>query len=121
MVGLGVALFMLVHRGLIQIDLSFPWFLAIILLGLLSYSEDFVAFAADILGIIYPPIAIIFAAIFVLFGLVTIVLIVTTVLRRRQIGIVRTLAGIELLLQERRADLEAHPPIIGHGLDDSPE
>lgn len=104
MLALGASLFFLVHRGIIQIDLSFPWFVAIVFLGLLSSNEAFVLFFSRTLGIIYPPIAIIFATVFVLFGLITIILAIVTILRRRQISIVRSLATLELTLQERAGD-----------------
>lgn len=95
-----LALVMLVRRGLIQVDLSFPWFLAIVVLGLLSTQETFVGWLAARLGILYAPIAIVFVTIFMLLGLVTALLVGLTRLRRRQIQIVRYLAATELAGQE---------------------
>lgn len=97
---LALALVMLVRRGLIQVDLSFPWFLAIVVLGLLSTQEAFVGWLAARLGILYAPIAIVFVTIFMLLGLVTALLVGLTRLRRRQIQIVRYLAALELAGQE---------------------
>lgn len=97
---LALALVMLVRRGLIQVDLSFPWFLAIVVLGLLSTQETFVGWMAARLGILYAPIAIVFVTIFMLLGLVTALLVGLTRLRRRQIQIVRYLAAMELERQE---------------------
>ncbi len=95
-----VALVMLVRRGLIHVDLSFPWFLAIVVLGLLSTQATFVGWVAARLGILYAPIAIVFITIFMLLGLVTALLVGLTRLRRRQIQIVRYLAALELERQE---------------------
>ena len=102
---LALALVMLVRRGLIQVDLSFPWFLGIIVFGLLSTQEAFVAWVAARLGILYPPIAIVFITVFILLGLVTALLVGLTRLRRRQLQIVRYLAAMELERQE----------LAGHG------
>jgi len=97
---LALALVMLVRRGLIQVDLSFPWFATIVIFGLLSTQEAFVAWVAARLGILYPPIAIVFITIFILLGLVTVLLVGLTRLRRRQMQIVRYLAVMELDRQD---------------------
>jgi len=101
-VGLALILIVLVRRGLIQADMSFPWLAAIIVLGLLSTREEFVDWTAAQLGILYAPIAIVFLTIFVIFGLITVLLIGFTRLRQRQIRIVRYLAATELGQQEPR-------------------
>jgi len=97
---LALALVMLVRRGLIQVDMSFPWFVAIVVLGLLSTQQAFVGWVGARLGILYPPIAIVFITIFILLGLVTALLVALTRLRRRQIQIVRYLAALELDRQD---------------------
>ena len=93
---LAICLLFMVQRGLVHIDMSFPWFVAIILLGFLSTSSQFVEWSASVLGILYPPVAIIFATIFLLLGLITALLIGFSRLRDRQIEIVRRLAALEL-------------------------
>jgi hypothetical protein len=95
-----LALVMLVRRGLIHVDLSFPWFLAIVILALLTTQDAFVGWVAARLGIVYAPIAIVFITIFILLGLVTALLAGLTRLRRRQIQIVRYLAALELERQD---------------------
>jgi predicted histidine transporter YuiF (NhaC family) len=96
---LALSLLILTRRGLVHIDMSFPWFVAIIVLGFLSTSNIFVNWAAAMLGILYPPVAIIFVTIFMLLGLITALLISYSRLRERQIKIVRRLAALELKLQ----------------------
>lgn len=102
LLGLSVVLVVLVRRNLIQVDMSFPWFAAILILGFLSMREDFVAWVAERLGIIYAPIAIVLIAVFILFALVTVVLVGITELRRRHIRLVRYLVGRDLAQQEAR-------------------
>ena len=101
-VSLAVGLFLLVRRRLIHVDLAFPWFLAIIILGLASTQESFVNWVGAQLGILYAPIAIIFIVIFIILGLITVLLMSLTRLRHRQIQIVRHLAAVELAQQENR-------------------
>lgn len=90
------ALFILVKRRLLQVDLSFPWLFGLVLIAALSMHDGFVVWIADLLGIVYAPIAIILIAIFILLGLLTILAIVVSRLRQRQIMIVRRLAQFEL-------------------------
>ncbi len=99
--GLTLALFLLVRRGLIHVDMSFPWLVAILVLGFFSTSDQFVSWAAARLGIVYEPIAIVFLTIFVLLGLVTMLLIGYSGLRRRQIRMMRCIAVQDLAFQER--------------------
>lgn len=106
-VGLALVLIVLVRRGLIQADMSFPWLAAIVVLGLLSTREEFVGWVAAQLGILYAPIAIVFLTIFVIFGLITVLLIALTRLRQRQIRIVRYLAATEIGRQETRSARES--------------
>lgn len=99
---LAIGLLLLVRRGLIHVDLSFPWFAAIIVLGFASTNESFVEWAADQVGILYAPIAIIFLVIFIILVLITILLMSLTRLRYRQIQIIRYLASFELARQENQ-------------------
>ena len=99
--GLTFTLFLLVRRGLIHVDMSFPWLVAILVLGFLSTSERFVNWTAAQLGIVYEPIAIVFLTIFVLLGLITMLLVGYSNLRRRQIQMMRHLVAHELAVQER--------------------
>jgi hypothetical protein len=101
---LAVILIMLVRRGLISVDMSFPWLVAIIVLGTLSTSRAFVEFVAGTLGILYPPIAIVFMTIFILLGLITALLVGYSRIRKRQIEIVRRLAALELAQQDLRPE-----------------
>jgi hypothetical protein len=110
---LALCLFALVRRGLIQVDMSFPWLVAIILLGFSSTSEVFVSLVAGWLGILYPPIAIVFLTIFVIFALITVLLMGLTRLRDRQIKIVRHLAAIDLAHQEQVRQSRAAENISG--------
>ena len=107
---LATCLFTLVRRGLIQVDLSFPWMVAIIVLGFFSLSEGFVNLVARWLGILYPPIAVVFLTIFVIFALITVLLVGLSRLRERQIMIVRHLAAVDLARQEqtRKSQKAAH-------------
>lgn len=97
---LAACLIFLVRRGLIQADLSMPWFLALILFGFLSTNDSFVEWVGASLGILYPPIAVIFITITILLGLITVLLIALTRLRQRQLSIVRRLAELELTQQD---------------------
>jgi hypothetical protein len=97
--GMAMALVTLVRRGLIHVDMTFPWLVAVIVLGALSVFEGFVAWVAVVLNFAYPPIAIVFITIFVLLGLITALLIGYSRLRVRQIEIVRRIAALEIRLQ----------------------
>ncbi|NQV81444.1 MAG: hypothetical protein HQ495_12890 [Alphaproteobacteria bacterium] len=101
---LALVMFFLVRRGFVNVDLSFPWFIALLLFGILSTSEKFVATTAQILGIVYSPIATIFVTIFIVVGLVTALLITVTRIRQRQIMMVRALARLDLIVQESNLD-----------------
>jgi hypothetical protein len=113
---LTLCLFALIRRGLIQVDMSFSWLVAIILLGFFSTSKGFVNLIATWLGILYPPIAIVFLTIFVIFALITVLLIGLTRLRDRQIKIVRHMAATDLARQEQAK--QSRP--IGNGTDTAP-
>lgn len=98
---LAIVLFVLVRRGLVQVDMSFPWFIALLVLGFFSTVPDFVADIAQVLGILYPPIAILLLTNLILFGLVMALQMGLTVIRARQVGLVRRVAALELSLQEQ--------------------
>jgi len=98
--GLAIGLLWLVRSGLIHIDMSFPWLVAIVVLGFFSIHEAFVVWVAGQLGITYPPLAIVLLTFFILLGLVTVLLIGYSRLRQRQIQIVRYIAAQELKRQE---------------------
>lgn len=100
-VALALALLILVRRNLLQVDLSFPLFASLVLLGFASMSERFILWAAASVGIIYPPVAIIFMAIAILLGLITILAIAYSQLRYRQLMLLRYLAETELQRQEQ--------------------
>ena len=101
-VALALALISLIRRNLLQVDLSFPLFVSLILLGFASMSDSFIHWSADLLGIIYPPVAIIFMAIAILLGLVTVLAIAFSQLHHRQLMLLRHLAEIELREQEQK-------------------
>ena len=97
---LAVCLILLVRRGLIQADLSMPWFLALIVFGFLSTNDSFVNWLGTRLDILYPPIAVVFITVAILLGLITVLLMAFTRIRLRQLRIVRRLAELELSIQE---------------------
>ena len=98
---LALLVFGLVKCRLLQVDLSFPWFAALVVLGFASMNDSFINWAAATLGIVYAPIAIILIVLFILWGLVTVLAIGFSRLHQRQLMIVRHLAQIELDSQER--------------------
>ncbi len=98
---LTACLIILVRQGLIQADLSMPWFLALVVFGFLSTNNAFVDWVGAGLGILYPPIAVVFITIAILLGLITVLLIAFTHIRQRQLKIVRRLAELELAQQEQ--------------------
>ena len=99
---LAILFFVLVRRKYLQVDLSFPWFLALIVLAFLSLNDSFVSWAAMRLGIVYEPIAIVFLTIFLLLGLSTLLGVAVSRIRLRQISLVRHLMRQDLELQEAR-------------------
>ncbi len=107
MLGVGILLLLLVRKDVIQIDLSFPWFAAIVMLGFASTSPAFVAWLAGMLGIVFAPLAVVFLVIFLMLGIIVVLTIGLTRVRRRQIRIIRHLAALELAAAERR--LTARP------------
>ncbi len=110
-----VCLIFLVRRGLIQTDLSMPWFLALILFGALSTNDGFVDWIGGTLGILYPPVAVIFITITILLGQITVLLIAFTRLRQRQMSIVRRLAELELSRQDTASFHSSYPTATPNG------
>jgi hypothetical protein len=100
---LGGAMLMLVRRNLLQIDLTFPLFAGLVVLGFASMSEGFIDWAASVLNIVDAPRAIVLIAIAILFSIITVLAIAHSQLRRRQLMIIRYLAQNELMQQETRA------------------
>jgi hypothetical protein len=101
-IALALALLGLIRRNLLQVDLSFPLFVGLILLGFASMSDRFIHWSAAFLGIVSPPVAIIFMAITILLGLVTVLAIAFSQLRHRQLMFLRYLAETELQRQEEQ-------------------
>ena len=98
---LALVLLKLVRRNLLQVDLSFPLFVTLIVLGFLSTNETTLIWIADKFEIVYAPIAIILIAIAILLGLITILAIALSRIRYRQIMLIRYLAAEELDKQEK--------------------
>ena len=92
----------LVRRGVLQVDLSFPWFLAIAVLALASTSDRFIALIARSLGVVYEPIAVLMLVIFALLGVLTTLSIGLSLLRLRHIRLLRRMVSNELAVQEAR-------------------
>ena len=98
---LALALAILLRAKLIQVDLFFPWFSAVLILGFASTNPGFVNWLASQLGILYPPIAVVFLVIFLVVGVLITLTILVTKLRARQAAIAQQIAALELDLQER--------------------
>ena len=107
---LAVLLVTLVRLRLIQVDLFFPWFVAVVVLGLASSQPAFVNWLGAKLGILYPPIAVVFLVIFLLVGVIVTLTISVTRLRGRQAAMARRIAALELDWQERSPDAPADGP-----------
>lgn len=95
-------LIFLIRKRWLNIDLSFPWFVSLIILALASTSKTFIQSVASLFGIIYSPLVIILLTLFIFLGIITMLGIYITELRRRQILIIRKLAQQELHEQESR-------------------
>ena len=98
------ALLMLVRRNLLQIDLTFPLFAGLAILGFASMSEAFIEWTAAVLNIVDAPRAIVLIAIAILFAIITALAIAHSELRKRQMMIIRYLAMTELSHQETAAE-----------------
>lgn len=96
-----LALLFLIRQRLLNIDLSFPWFMSLVILTYLSSSDNFILGAAELFGIKYPPIVIILITLFIFLGLITVLSVYVSELRRRQVRIVRKLVVNELLQEQK--------------------
>ena len=112
-----VALLFLIRQRLLNIDLSFPWFMSLVILTYLSSSDNFIIYTADLFGIKYPPIVIILITLFIFLGLITILSIYISELRRRQVRIVRKLVVNELLQEQCIRKINKINWIIKNGVD----
>jgi hypothetical protein len=97
---LAAALLILVRRNILQIDMSFPLFAALVVLGFASMSEKFIEWVAARLDILDAPRAIILIAIAILLAIVSFLSVAISRLRYRQVMILRHLAQVDLLHQE---------------------
>jgi hypothetical protein len=100
---LALALMLMVRAKLIQVDLFFPWFVGVVILGIASTNPGFVNWLGPRLEILYPPIAVVFLVIFLLVGILVTLTISVTRLRARQVAMVKQLAEMELDRQEAGA------------------
>lgn len=100
---LAIGFIVLIRRRLLQVDLSFPWFVALVALGFASLNDGFIDWVARTLGIVYQPIGIVFLTIALLVGLITVQAIAISGLRERHIGLVRRLVQLELVVQSNEA------------------
>lgn len=99
-IALAILPLVLVRKRLIHVDMTFPWFLALAVLGFASISADTVLVIAGLLGIYEPPLAIVFLTFFIILAMIVALLIGLTRIRRRQIAIVRFLAAEQLSRQD---------------------
>ncbi len=99
---LAALLLLLIRRGLLEVDISLPWFLALLILGIASLNTQFVEGVGTFFGIVYAPIAIILIVVFILLGLIATLAMAVSRLRQRQIAITRHLAQNDLRRYERR-------------------
>ena len=106
-IAFAVVLILMVRRRLLQVDMSFPLFLALVVLALASTNERFINGIAGFFGIVYEPLAVILFALFIVVALVTVVVIGLSHLRDRQRNIVRRLVARDLSQQESRLVGEA--------------
>ncbi len=98
---LAAVLLFLIRRGYLQVDLSFPLFAALVILGFASMSEGFIDWTAEQLGILDAPRAVILIAITILLGLVLALSIALSRLRKQQLLMLRHIAQTELAEQEK--------------------
>lgn len=106
---LAIALFWLVRGGFIQVDLFFPWFMAIVVLGFASTQPTFVNWVGARLGIQYAPVAVIFLVLFMLTGVIISLTVSVTRLRTRVAALARALAERDLDRQEAQVPRAGGP------------
>jgi hypothetical protein len=102
------SLTLLVRRNLLRVDLLFPFFGAIVILGFFAINDNILNSVAAGLGIVYAPLAIILIAIFIVLALVTTLSIIVNHLRSTQIAMIRRLAEIDLDSQEAKLSSETY-------------
>ena len=98
-----LAFVLLVRRKTIQVDLSFPWFVAILILGFAGLSPEFVKWTARILGIASDSFVIVVLALGLLLGIITTLSIALSRVRRRQILLIRKMALMDLVEQRSQS------------------
>jgi hypothetical protein len=91
----------LIRQKLLQVDLSFPLFAGLVVLGFASMSHDFIDWIAARLDILDAPRAIIMITIAILLALYTSLAVAYSRLRHRQILLIRHIVGRELSAQEK--------------------
>ena len=101
---LAVVLLYLIRRNLLQVDLSFPLFAGLVVLGFASLSHGFIDWVAAKLDILDAPRAIIMIILAILVALSTSLAIAFSRLRHRQILLVRQVVGNDLHAQEESID-----------------
>ncbi len=99
---LAALLLLLIRCGLLEVDLSLPWFLALLILAAASLNRQFVEGIAAFFGILYAPIAIILIVVFILLGLIATLALAVSRLRQRQVALTRHLAQHDLRRVENR-------------------
>ncbi|MBM3508317.1 MAG: DUF2304 domain-containing protein [Alphaproteobacteria bacterium] len=102
---LALLLAVLVRARLMQIDLSFPWFVALAVLAFASTNPAFVNWLGGAFGILYPPLAVVFLVFFLLLGIIVSMAIMLSLLRERVLAMVKQDALLALSDQERRLAL----------------
>ena len=91
-----IAIILLVRYRLINIDMSLPWFILLVILAGLSTSKGFIIAMAGLLGIKSPPLVIILLTLLIFLGLITVLGIYVTELRRRLNVLIRKIALKEI-------------------------
>lgn len=99
-----LAFVLLVRRKTLQVDLSFPWFVAVLVLGFAGLSPWFVRWTSSVFNIVSDSMVIVVLALGLLLGITTTLSIALSRIRRRQILLMRKIALIDLAEQrEKRA------------------
>jgi hypothetical protein len=91
----------LIRQKLLQVDLSFPLFVGLVVLGFASMSHDFIDWIAARFDILDAPRAIIMITIAILLTLYTSLAVAYSRLRHRQILLVRYVVSGKLSAQEK--------------------
>tara|TARA_B100000686_G_C16370640_1_gene752376 strand:- start:438 stop:767 length:330 start_codon:yes stop_codon:yes gene_type:complete len=91
-----LSLFFLLWKKIIQIDISFFLFLALITLGIASLNDRFVTYIANVFNIKYEPIAIVFLSIFLLLCMIIMLVIAVSKLNAKHKALVIKVAELEL-------------------------